>query len=297
MFHIEEVAPNLFMILLNRVRACYVILDDHPTLVECGFPFEYPELVAALRKIGMTPADIHVTALTHIHLDHAGGAGYLVRDNPAMRVYVHGEGAHHLARPERLNQSVRRAYGNRFHLVGELLPIGSENNSIVAVDSGDIIDIGHRRLHVLATPGHARHHVIYYCPEEGIGFVGDALGSKYLGLPNFALAPPPDYDLPKSKLSLDKVADLHLKSLFFTHNGPYYLARDDDFFPRLKSQHDLWVGTLADLLDQFPDGTNEEMLEAFLERLPHLKSFPTQRFSFGLSVAGILGYLRKSRRN
>ena len=77
------------------------------------------------------------------------------------------------------------------------------------------------------------------------------MGSKYLGLPNFVLAPPPDYDLPKSKLSLDKVADLRLKSLLFTHNGPYYLARDDDFFPRLKRQHDLWVGTLADLLDQF----------------------------------------------
>ncbi len=295
MVRVETVERDLYVILLNALRACFVIKDERVALIECGFPAEYSELVEGLKMLGLTPSDLDVLALTHIHVDHAGCAGYLTAEHPELEVFVHAAGLAHLVEPGRLNTSVRKAYGDRFQHVGTLRPVASSPEKHRAVRSGDVIPLGRRRLEVLETPGHARHHVVFYDTARRCGFVGDALGSKYSGLPNFVLAPPPDYDPQQSKDSIDRIRDLGLRVLYFTHNGPYYLAEKDDFFDRLKRQHDEWTRAMVQVLVEHPAGEPRVLLDPFLDRLPYLRRYPTQRFSFGLSVAGMAAHLRRRR--
>ena len=293
MVQVEKYDSYVSRILLNGVRACYVIRSDRVALIDCGFPNEYRDLLAGLQLLGLRLHDVDILALTHVHMDHIGCAGHLARDHPGLKVFVHEYGPRHLMRPERLNAAVEKAYGALFHQIGKLVPIDTGNREVVGVLTGDIIDLGTRSLHVLETPGHAKHHVVFH-DRQGRGvFTGDAMGSKYVGLPNFVLTPPADYDPDLSKESVEQIGRLRAKMLWFAHNGPYYLPENGYLFDRLKQQHDLWTNTVSDLMSERPEADRHEMLDLFLEKRPELKRHVSQRFSFGLSVAGIMKYLRK----
>jgi glyoxylase-like metal-dependent hydrolase (beta-lactamase superfamily II) len=153
--------------------------------------------------------------LTHIHLDHAGGTGTLVRRWPGVPVYVHERGAPHLVDPGRLLASAERLYGDQMErLWGEVAPVPERN--VHAVAGGEDV-LGFR---VAYTPGHASHHVSYFHPGSGRAFVGDTAAvrippSDYVLPPT----PPPDVDLEAWNASLDAILDWRPGSLGLTHFG------------------------------------------------------------------------------
>ncbi|MFI5179631.1 MAG: MBL fold metallo-hydrolase, partial [Vicinamibacterales bacterium] len=144
------------------------VIDPGPTST-------LPALEAALHHAGIAMSDVTTVLLTHIHLDHAGACGTLVRTRPGLRVYVHEKGAPHMVDPGKLLASATRLYGDQMdRLWGEVLPVPSE--AIVTLAGGERVEAGGRRLDVAYTPGHASHHVSYWAADAGIAFVGDAAG-------------------------------------------------------------------------------------------------------------------------
>jgi len=260
-----------------------LIRDEKTILIESGFPVETPILVSGLEKLSLTPKDIDFLALTHVHIDHAGGAGNLAQANPHLKIFVHAMGSKHLINPAKLTDSVKRAYGKKFSVVGAMAAISSE--MIRPVNTGDTIDLGNTQLEVYYTPG----------TSESV-FSGDALGSKYKNLPNFVLSPPADYNKELAKKSIDLIKDLKPKRINFTHCGAYDLDRDDDFYENLKAKHDRWNHCILEIVKENQQLSSDVVFKKFLEKIPELKNYPSQFFSFNLSVNGILLYLKKSGR-
>jgi glyoxylase-like metal-dependent hydrolase (beta-lactamase superfamily II) len=179
--------------------------------------------------------------LTHIHLDHAGAAGYLVRRWPHLEVWVSEIGAPHLVDPSKLVSSATRLYGDDMdRLWGEIVPVPEENIRTFA--GGETID-GWR---VAATPGHASHHVAYLREDEGWAFVGDVAGVRIM--PGYITppTPPPDVDLEAWQASLDLVAAWKPSLLALTHFGTYDDV--DAHIARLRGAIVSW-GELAKVTD------------------------------------------------
>jgi len=156
-------------------------------------------------------------ALTHIHFDHAGAAGALVREWPDLEVWVHERGARHLADPARLVASAKRLYGDEFdRLWGEVVPIPAANLRVLrGGESRDGWDVAY-------TPGHASHHVSYRHQASGWVFAGDTAGVR---LPPGALllppTPPPEFDLEAWRASIDTIEAWEPQALAITHFGDY----------------------------------------------------------------------------
>jgi glyoxylase-like metal-dependent hydrolase (beta-lactamase superfamily II) len=191
----------------DRVIAAYeldgLIVDPGPS--SC--------LEMLIHGIGEEPRAL---LLTHIHLDHAGATGSLVRRFPRLRVYVHEVGAPHLIDPRRLLDSARRLYGDDLErLWGDVLPVPAEN--VVALRGGEEIE-GFRVAHV---PGHASHHVAYLHASSGDAYVGDVAGVRIPpGKFTVAPTPPPDIDVEAWEASLRTVAAWRPRRLCLTHFGP-----------------------------------------------------------------------------
>ena len=170
-----------------------------------------------LERQELSVSDLNAILLTHIHLDHAGATGSLVKENPRLRVFVHSRGAMHMADPSRLLSSASRLYGEEMQrLYGDFLPVPRANLHIL--EGGEVLSLGSRQLQVLYTPGHASHHVTYFDEAESIAFVGDTTGISIEGHP-FVLpaTPPPDVSLELWDASLDAIGGLHAQRLFLTH--------------------------------------------------------------------------------
>jgi glyoxylase-like metal-dependent hydrolase (beta-lactamase superfamily II) len=168
---------------------------------------------------GFSFRDLQSVFLTHIHLDHAGATGALVRENPDLQVFVHSNGAPHMADPSKLVQSAHRLYGETMNsLFGEFLAVPVANLRIL--NGGETLPVGSDVLEVLYTPGHASHHLTYFEPSEATAFVGDTAGICMEGH-RFVLpaAPPPDIDIDLWENSLDVIGQLKPRRLFLTHFG------------------------------------------------------------------------------
>jgi glyoxylase-like metal-dependent hydrolase (beta-lactamase superfamily II) len=185
---------------------------DGPALFDCGPATCVDELKAGLGTRGIELQDVRHLLLSHIHLDHAGAAGVLVREHPALRVHVSAVGAPHLVDPSRLEASARRLYGDAFdELWGELAPVPEANVDIV----GDQV-LG---LDCFATPGHASHHVCYL-DADGTLYAGDAAGVRIE--PHTAVlppTPPPEFDLDSWLGSLDEIQRRGPARLALVHFG------------------------------------------------------------------------------
>jgi glyoxylase-like metal-dependent hydrolase (beta-lactamase superfamily II) len=197
----------------ERSVACYVLdTDDGPALFDCGPASTVATLKTVLGERGLQLTDVRHLLLSHIHLDHAGAAGVLVREHPALQVHVSEIGAPHLIEPERLERSARRLYGDTFDtLWGELAPVPKENVHI----AGDRV-VG---LDCFPTPGHASHHVSYL-DRDGTLYAGDAAGvriqpGRYVMPPT----PPPDIDVEAWERTLDEMERRGPDRLALIHFG------------------------------------------------------------------------------
>jgi glyoxylase-like metal-dependent hydrolase (beta-lactamase superfamily II) len=255
----------------ERVICCWQVGD---VLVDPGPESALGTLVAELGE--QAPRAL---LLTHIHLDHAGASGAIVRRWPQVQVYVHEVGAPHLVDPSKLVASARRLYGEDMQrLWGEVVPIPQVN--VHALSGGEQVE-GFR---VAYTPGHASHHVSYLHEESGRAFVGDVAGVRIppadLVLPP---TPPPDIDIDAWNESISRVAEWRPRSLGLTHFGAVH-----DPFEHLAEMRDAlarWA-TLARELDApaFEQRVREEMAGAPGEdtRAAYLEAMPPDQHWHGL---------------
>lgn len=200
----------------KQAIASYLIPhSDGVVLVECGPGSTLSTLQAALAEKGYTPADVTHLLLTHIHLDHAGAAGWLARQG--TEVYVHPVGAPHMLNPEKLLASATRIYGDRMdELWGEFLSV-PENRLNVAQDAQEIV-IGNLRFVPIDTPGHAYHHHAYLF--EDICFSGDVGGVRIPGFPYLRVPmPPPELHLEKWHESIKRLRSEKFECIAPTHFG------------------------------------------------------------------------------
>ncbi|HEX3687676.1 MAG TPA: MBL fold metallo-hydrolase [Gaiellaceae bacterium] len=199
----------------ERVIGSYLLeTEDGLALQDCGPTTCVPELKARLAERGLELGDVRHLLLSHIHLDHAGAAGVLVGEHPALQVHVSEIGAPHLIDPSRLERSARRLYGDDFdRLWGELAPVPSENLHVVGDET-----LG---LATFPSPGHASHHVCYL-DSEGTLYAGDAAGVR-IRASEFVLppTPPPEVDLEAWERTIDELERRGLERLALIHFGVF----------------------------------------------------------------------------
>ena len=199
----------------ERTIASYVVeTDDGPALFDCGPATTVDALKAGLAQHDLVLTDVRHLLLSHIHLDHAGAAGVLVREHPALQVHVSAVGAPHLVDPARLERSARRLYGDTFDaLWGELAPVPEPNVHVV----GDRV-LG---LECFATPGHASHHVCYL-DRDGTLYAGDAAGVRiHPGRFVIPPTPPPEFDLDTWQATLEELERRDPERLALIHWGVF----------------------------------------------------------------------------
>lgn len=190
-------------------------------LVDSGPSSCLPALRNFLAARGLTLANISTLLLTHIHFDHAGATGTLVKENPTLKIYVHEIGAKHLKDPSRLVKSATRLYGDALQqMFGEFLPVPEEN--IHALTGGESIRAAGRKIEIAYTPGHASHHVSYFDQSTGAAFAGDTTGMRLPGYSVVApLSPPPDIDLAAFTESFVEIERRKPTQLLLPHFGAY----------------------------------------------------------------------------
>ena len=212
---------------------------------------------------GLRISDLDALFLTHIHLDHAGASGSLVRENPRLRVYVHSRGAPHMADPCKLLDSAKRLYGDTMQrLYGEFLAVPQANLCIL--EGGETLSLGCRQLVVVYTPGHAAHHVTYFDGLEGVAFVGDTAGIAIEGHPFILPAtPPPDINLELWNTSLDAIAALGPKRLFLTHFS--FCDHPARHLASYRERLLRWSELVAKILSEGPD--DSQASEAFINAI------------------------------
>ncbi len=222
----------------DRVIGVYLLeTEDGPALFDCGPTTCIDALKAGLRDRGLHLTDVRHVLLSHVHLDHAGAAGTLVREHPGLQVHVSEIGAPHLVDPSRLERSARRLYGETFDpLWGELLPVPVEN----------VHEVGDRVLGLdcFPTPGHASHHVSYL-DSDGTLYAGDAVGVRIQPARHILpVAPPPDVNLEAWSRTLDEIEIRTPERLALIHFG---VAEDPtDHLSRMRNELRLWAKRVAE---------------------------------------------------
>jgi glyoxylase-like metal-dependent hydrolase (beta-lactamase superfamily II) len=238
---------------LERVIGVYLLeTEDGLALQDCGPSTDIPALNVALAEESLVLTDVRHLLLSHIHLDHAGAAGTLVREHPGLRVHVSEIGAPHLIDPSRLERSARRLYGDDFdRLWGELAPVPEENVHVV----GSSV-LG---LECFPTPGHAAHHVCYL-DRSGTLYAGDAAGVRILPeRPVWPVSPPPEVDLEAWERTIDELELRAPDQLALIHFGVVDQPRDH--LRRLRRNLRIWSQRVRQGL------TEEEFVEAVREDL------------------------------
>lgn len=214
--------PQIHTIDLNfqgvpHATAVYVIDSgsEGPVLVETGPGSTLNHCLDALKQLGIQPKDVRHVLLTHIHLDHAGAAGWWAQQG--ARVYVHYFGARHLIDPSKLLASATRIYGDKMDtLWGEMLPVPAER--LTELYDNDTVNIGDLTFTALETPGHARHHHTYQLGSTA--FTGDAAGLRLMNLPLVDIpAPPPEFDREVWVQTVDRLLAARFDTIYPTHFG------------------------------------------------------------------------------
>lgn len=286
----------------ERVTSCYLVEAAEPALVETGPSTSSQAVLDGLRELGVGASDLAHIVVTHIHLDHAGGAGTLSPHFPGATVWVHERGFPHLADPTKLVASATRVYGEAKleELFGPVEPVPSDR--LRSMTDGDRVGLGDRELEVLYTPGHASHHVALIDSLSGGVFVGDALG---VFLPDVRVmrpaTPPPEFDLPLAVQSIERIRARKPSSILFSHFGP--TPDVEQVCGRAVERMEEWAGFVEEALghtsdlpdvvtrlrsaaERDLDAVPEDGRAAVLDRLEILSSYE-------MNAMGLIRYIQR----
>ncbi len=270
---ITQIEPNLFYLDSRKVDSfggsgVYLVEGDGLTLIETGSSRVAVHILDAVHDIGYRERDIKRAIVTHIHLDHAGAAGWMVRRLPQMSIYVHERGAKHLLDPTILIKSAKMVYGSLEKIVsshGEILPVPNEN--LIPLSDTSLEIGGGVTLEIFNAPGHAPHHLCLFEPKRGWLFSGEALGhyrpESNLITPAVA---PPGFDLEASRETMKRIQKLKPRTICFSQYGQH---PDPAFvFEESARQLDLYDEIIGPKLKRGlnRDEIIEEMLRAFEEK-------------------------------
>lgn len=202
-----------------------VIENGRAAFIDTGSNASLPNVMDALDRVGLTAEAVDYVFLTHIHLDHAGAAGTMMRAFPHARLVVHPKGARHMAEPGKLIAAVRQVYGAPYveRVYGEILPVPVER--IIEARDDSVISLGGRELLCLDTPGHANHHLCIVDPATGGIFTGDLFGLSYRQMDVgdrqfiFPTSSPSQFNPEAMRASVYRLLALKPKTMYLTHYG------------------------------------------------------------------------------
>ena len=206
------------------LAAIHLLVDDgRVALIDTGSNDSLPNVLAALEKLGLGRDAVDYIILTHIHLDHAGGAGTLMRELPNARLVVHPRGSRHMAEPSKLVAGVTAVYGQDYvdQVYGEILPIAAER--IIDAHEGLTLQLGGRELLCIDTPGHAKHHICIVDRKTNSIFTGDMFGLSYREFDvdgrQFILptTSPTQFDPVEMHASIDRLMSFSPTAMYLTH--------------------------------------------------------------------------------
>jgi glyoxylase-like metal-dependent hydrolase (beta-lactamase superfamily II) len=209
-----------------KLAAIHLIVENgRAALVDTGCNDSLPNVLTALDKLGIPRQNVDYVILTHIHLDHAGGAGAMMQQFPYARLVVHPRGVRHMADPSRLIEGTVAVYGAEatYRLYGEVLPI--EASRIIEASHELCLDLAGRQLLCLDTPGHAKHHIAIVDQKTGGIFTGDLFGVSYSELDTnghqfaFPATTPVQFDPVAMHASIDLLMSYRPSAVYLTHFG------------------------------------------------------------------------------
>lgn len=285
----------------------YIIEEEALTIIETGPSPSVPYIKKGLEELGYTLADVKNIIVTHVHLDHAGGAGRLLELCPNAALFVHPRGKRHLVDPKKLAAGARAIYGERFsELYDPIVPAGEER--IVEKKEGDTLQIAEQRtLTFWDTPGHAKHHLGIYDPVSNGMFTGDTAGIQYPELiphgVDFFLptTSPNHFDPAAMKQSLQRFREKQLDYIYFGHFGETNLV--EDALNQVEDWLDIFVAEAEDAV------ANGQGYDAIANRLlDHVQSKLQEQgiddqhevyqmidVDLQLSALGMVDYLQKQK--
>ncbi|MFB5190429.1 MBL fold metallo-hydrolase [Alicyclobacillus fastidiosus] len=247
---------------LRYRTGAYVIVDDKPTLIETGSANSHDALLAGLSAVGLTPQDLAYVVVTHVHLDHAGGAGQLMAKAPQAQLVVHPRGMRHMADPSKLWAGAKQVYGTKTEaLFGGVVPVQSER--ILVREHEQTLSVGKRTLQFFDSPGHAKHHFTILSEVDRVLFAGDAVGILYptdfTGFPFDFIAPsssPIDFDPAAVHNTLDMLRELPFDWVYHAHFGKSLKHEAIDHTRRLADAFAAMIGRIYT-----PDITTQDVVE------------------------------------
>ena len=204
--------------------ASHLLVDgDRAAFVDTGTNHSVDLLMDALARRELEPAQVQYVFLTHVHLDHAGGAGELMSRLPEARAVLHPRGAPHMIDPAKLIKGSKAVYGEALYaqMYGDLKPIPAER--IIVVDDLQRFELSGRELQILFTEGHAKHHYCLWDPASGGVFTGDSFGISYRDFDTaagefiFPTTTPVHFDPPEAHKAIDRIMRLEPRRLYLTH--------------------------------------------------------------------------------
>ena len=302
MVDIKEVGENIYCI-DNQVYgvkgwgAVYLIKEEGKALIDTGPTTSAPVVLEGMAKVGVEPEDINYIVATHIHLDHSGGVGFLLRKMPQAKVVVHQRGAKHLVDPSRLVASMVAVQGEETkRMFGEVVPVPESRLQVVG--EGDKVDLGCEQvLKIIDAPGHAPHELCALENRNGGIFTGDAGGMFLREGISSPLTPPPSFDAEKYIKTQEKMADLEPSRLYVAHFG--VVMKVKEHFEAVIDELELMdrlAGKLAKTNDL--DKLAEKLIARKLAKLAALKKMPSLynyvvKHGLPMNVSGFVKYYKE----
>lgn len=255
-----------------KFTSSYLLVGDTLALLDSGPSTVIEQVLASVAELGYSPYDISYLIYSHIHVDHAGGAGLLCKQYPHLKVLVHEKGVTHLADPEKLCQSMKQVFGDNADLwYGEVMPV--PQNQLQSLKDTEIIDLGKDlNLKVFHTPGHAVHHLSLYDEKNAVLFAGEALGVYFPEADvYFPSTPPPEFDLVGAVDSVERLARQAPNTILYAHFGQ--TPHPQTALKKAKETLVAWGSVIRQAMNESDERAfiMKRLTDAALESIEHLK--------------------------